>query len=69
MVIDVEEKRIPATGGKNAFLAVIMAATFYVNFGLLGNGDIGRVIVVQLLSCVTMLTVMKHGVLIDDRFR
>lgn len=61
-VMHVEEKRIPATCGKNDLVAVIVAATFYVNFGLLAHGDIGRVIVVQLLSCVTMVTVMKHGV-------
>lgn len=60
MVMDFEEKPIPATRDKNALLAVTMAATFYVNFGLLANGDIGRAIVVQLLSCVTMFMVMKH---------
>lgn len=60
--LDAGEKRIPATAGKSALLAVIVAATFYVNFGLMANGDIMRFLVVQLLSCVAMVAVMRHGV-------
>jgi hypothetical protein len=62
VALDVGEKRIPATVGKNALLAVIVPASFYVNFGLIANGDIARGILVQLLSCMVMFTVMKYAV-------
>lgn len=58
-----DEKRIPATLVNNALLAVIIAATFYVCFGLWANGDAVRALMVHILSSIAMVTVMKRNAL------
>lgn len=56
------ETRIPATPAKNIAIALVAAAAFYVNMGLMANGDVIRTVIVFVLSSMAMLTITKHGV-------
>jgi hypothetical protein len=62
MMIMPRETRIPATRAKNAAIASVAAAAFYVNMGLLANNDLIRTVIVIILSSMAMLAIMKHGV-------
>ena len=62
MMIMPRETRIPATPAKNAAIAAVAAAAFYVNMGLMANNDLIRTVIVIVLSSMAMLAIMKHGV-------
>jgi hypothetical protein len=57
-----QETRIPATRTKNAAIAAVATAAFYVNMGLMANNDLIQTVIVIVLSSMAMVAIMKHGV-------